>query len=157
MQLSSTEIVFVKDRAWGILDWNRGVRPRSDTRLWASGCGLSGGRQLSFNVGYSAADSGAGTENAFFLEGKLHKLDQVTFHIPSSDWLDPWRFSSNDDRLEMHFKPHQERSDRRSMFFHSIQRRQGYGSFSGSVVLDDGSRLEFQDITGFAERRKTQF
>jgi hypothetical protein len=157
MQLGNTGLVFEKDKAWGILDWARGVRPRSDTRLWAAACGMSGGRQTAFSLGYSSADSGAGTENAFFLDGKLHKLDQVTFHIPSSNWLEPWRFTSSDDRLEMTFKPHQERSDRRAMFFHSIQRRQVCGSFSGAVVLDDGSRLLFENITGFAERRKTRF
>jgi hypothetical protein len=157
MQVNNTELVFVKDKAWGILDWCRGVRPRSDTRLWASACGISGGRQASFSLGYGSADSGAGTDNAFFLDGQLHKLDQVTFHIPSTDWLQPWRFTSNDERLEMVFTPHQERSDRRVMFFHSLQRRQACGSFSGSVTLDDGSRYEFANITGFAERRKTRF
>jgi hypothetical protein len=91
------------------------------------------------------------------VDGKLHKLDQVTFHIPPSDWLEPWHFTSNDDRLEMRFRPHQERSDRSTMFFHSLRRRQVYGYFSGKVVLDDGSTLEFTDITGFAERRKTRF
>jgi hypothetical protein len=157
MQFNNTEIVFVKDKAWGIFDWNRGVRPRSDIRLWASACGLSEGRQLSFSVGYSTADSGSGTENALFLDGKLHKLDQVTFHIPSLDRLEPWHFTSNDDRLEMGFKPLQERSDKSVMFFHSLRRRQVYGYFSGKAVLDDGSTLEFQDITGFAEYRKTRF
>jgi hypothetical protein len=157
MQFSSTEIVFVKDKAWGIFDWSRGVRPRADTRVWAAACGLSDGRQMSFNVGYGTADSRAGTENAFFLDGKMHKLDQVTFHIPSSDWLEPWYFTSNDDRLEMSFKPHQERSDRSTMLLHSLRRHQVYGYFSGKVVLGDGSKLEFHDITGFAERRKTRF
>jgi hypothetical protein len=57
----------------------------------------------------------------------------------------------------MIFKPHQERSDRRAMLFHSLQRRQVCGRFSGAVVLDDGSRFEFQDITGFAERRRSRF
>ncbi|AEF86255.1 conserved hypothetical protein [Treponema primitia ZAS-2] len=157
MQFGSTELVFLKDKAWGIFDWNRGVRPRGDIRLWAAACGKSGGRQIGFNVGYSSADSGPGTENAFFAEGKLHKLDQVTFHIPPTDWLEPWRFTSNDKRLEMTFTPHQERSDRNVMFFHTLTRRQVCGSFSGKVILDDGAKLEFQDITGFAERRKTRF
>jgi hypothetical protein len=157
MQLSNTELVFAKDKAWGILDWGRGLRPRSDIRLWASACGSSGDRQVGFSLAHSSADSSAGTENAFFLDGKLHKLDQVAFHIPSPNWLEPWRFTSNDKRLELIFKPHQERSDRKVMFFHSLQRRQAYGSFSGSVILDDGSQCAFQDITGFAERRKTRF
>jgi hypothetical protein len=157
MQFGTSELVFVKDKAWGIFDWTRGVRPRSDVRLWAAACGLSGGRQIGFNVGYSTADSSQGTENAFFLDGKLHKLDQVTFHIPPSDWLEPWHFTSNDDRLEMTFMPHQDRYDRNNMFFHSFRRRQICGSFSGKAVLDDGSTLEFKDIIGFSEQRKTKF
>jgi hypothetical protein len=157
MQLGGAEMAFVQDTAWGILDWGRGVRPRSDTRLWAAACGSSGGRQIGFNLGNSSADSSAGTENAFFLDGKLHKLDQAAFHIPSSNWLEPWHCVSNDNRLDLIFKPHQERSDRRAVLLQSLQRRQVCGSFSGSVVLDDGSPFEFRDITGFAERRRTRF
>jgi hypothetical protein len=155
MQFGGTELVFTKDNAWAILDWNRGVRPRLDVHYWAAACGLSGGRQVGFNIGYGAADSSLGTENAFFLDGKLHKLDQVTFHIPPADWLEPWRFTSNDKRLEMLFIPHQERIERNRMVFYSLKRRQVCGSFSGKVTLDDGRGMEFQDITGFAEQKKT--
>ena len=115
------------------------------------------GRQLSFCVGYSLADFSHGTENGFFVDGKLHKLDQVTFHIPMTDWLSPWRFTSNDNRLEMKFYPHQERQERSRLFFHSSTRRQVCGFFSGKVQLDDGSVIEFQGLTGFAERKKMRF
>jgi len=154
IQFGSTELVFTRGKAWGIFDWNRGVRPRTDLRFWASGCGLSGGRQAGFSVGYNSADPSQGTENAFFLDGKLHKLDQVTFHIPS-DRLVPWRFTSNDNRLEMTFSPHQERDDSHRLFFYYLRRRQLFGTFSGRVNLDDGSEFEFQGITGMAERRKS--
>jgi hypothetical protein len=157
MQLSGTEIVFSKGSAWGILDWNRGVRPRSDIRFWAAACGLSGERQIGFNVGYGTADSGFGTENAFFVDGKLHKLDQVTFHISPNNWLEPWRFTSNDNRLEMTFVPNQQRFEHNRVLIHSLKRRQVCGSFTGKVILDTGEELEFQDLTGIAERRKTQF
>jgi len=157
IQLSSLEIVFTRGNAWGILDWTRCVRPRSDIRYWAAACGIISGRQLSFCVGYSGTDSSLGTENGFFIDGKLHKLDQVTFHIPLSDWLSPWRFTSNDNRLEMTFLPHQERIDRRRFFFYNSTRRQIYGFFSGRVQLDDGSEIEFQNLTGFAERSKMRF
>ncbi|MDR3139665.1 MAG: DUF2804 domain-containing protein [Treponema sp.] len=157
MQFGTQELFFTRGNAWGIFDWNRGVRPRSDIRYWAAGCGLSGGRQVGFSVGYSTADSGQGTENAFFLEGKLHKLDQVTFQISPANWLSPWHFTSNDNRLEMVFTPNQERVEQNSFIFHSLKCRQLCGLFSGRVVLDDLSVLEFQNITGFAEWRKTQF
>jgi len=157
IQFGSTEIIFTRGNAWGILDWNRCARPKADIRYWAAACGLSEGRQLSFCIGYSWADFSLGTENGFFVDGKLHKLDQVTFHIPLSNWLSPWRFTSNDNRLEMVFYPHQERIDRYGLFFYSFARRQVCGFFSGKVQLDDGSFLEFQNLTGLAERNKMRY
>ena len=110
---------------------------------------------MGFSVGYNSADSSMGTDNAFFLDGKLQKLDQVTFHIPSGRNA-PWRFTSNDNRLEMTFTPHQERDENHQMFFYSLKRRQLFGSFSGKVILDNGSEFEFKNITGMAERRKSR-
>jgi len=157
IQFGSTEIVFTRGNAWGILDWNRCSRPKADIRYWAAACGVSEGRLLSFCAGYSQADFSQGTENAFFVDGILHKLDQVTFHIPLSNWLSPWRFTSNDNRLEMTFTPHQERLERHRLFFHNSGRRQVFGFFSGKIQLDDGSVIEFQNLTGFAERSKMQY
>ncbi|MDR0524420.1 MAG: DUF2804 domain-containing protein [Spirochaetaceae bacterium] len=160
MQFGTSEVVFTRGNAWGIFDWNRGVRPHGphgDIRYWAAACGACGVRQVGFSIGYGSADSGQGTENAFFLDGKLHKLDQVTFHISPANWLLPWHFTSNDNRLDMILKPYQEWPDQNRMLFHSLKRRQVCGFFTGKVILDDGSPLEFQNINGFAERRKTRF
>jgi len=157
IQFGSTEIIFTKGNAWGIFDWSRGVRPKADIRYWAAASGVIDNRRLSFCAGYSWADFSQGTENGFFINGRLHKLDQVTFHIPMSNWLSPWRFTSNDNRLEMTFNPHQERIERRRLLFHNSTRRQVFGFFSGKVQLDDGSVVEFQNLTGFAERCKTRF
>ena len=154
IQFGTMELIFTKGNGWGIYDWNRGVRPRHDIRFWAAGCGQSGGRHAGFCVGFNSADSSKGTENAFFLDGKLHKLDQVSFHIPSGR-AEPWRFSSNDNRLEMIFSPHQERDESHQMFLYSLRRRQLFGSFSGRVILDDSSEFNFSNITGIAERRKS--
>jgi hypothetical protein len=156
MQFGTAEIYFTRDNAWGIYDWKREIRPRRDIRYWAAACGIADGRLVGFNVGYGSADSAAGTENAFFLDGVIHKLDQVTFHIPPTDWLEEWKFTSNDKRLEMTFVPNQEREERRNLFLHSVRCRQVCGTFSGRVILDDGSFFGFWNITGFAERRKTR-
>jgi hypothetical protein len=157
VQFGTSELQFTKNDAWGIFDWNRGVRPRSDVRYWAAGCGLHDGKQIAFTVGYGSADGSQGTENGFFIDGKLHKLDQVTFHINPETWLGEWRFTSSDQRLEMTFNPIMERTGRHRLFFHSLKRRQVFGHFSGKIILDDGSEMEFKDIMGFAERKKTRF
>ncbi|MDR2782621.1 MAG: DUF2804 domain-containing protein [Treponema sp.] len=153
LQLGTTGITFTKGNAWGIFDWTRGVRPKTDTRYWAAACGLVDGRQISMSIGYDSADSEHGTGNAFFVGGKLHKLNHVTFHISPSSWLAPWRFTSNDNRMEMTFTPEIDWEDSNRMFFYTIKRRQFYGSFCGKVILDDKSVVNFK-LTGFAERRK---
>jgi hypothetical protein len=157
IQFGNAEIVFTGGNAWGIFDWNRGIRPRADVRYWAASCGSGNGRLVGFSIGHGLEDSSACTENAFFVDGRLHKLDQVTFHIPPINWLSPWHFTSNDNRLEMDFTPQQERTDRRQVLVYSTSRRQVYGTFSGKAILDDGAALDFHHITGFAERTKTRF
>ncbi|MDR1105570.1 MAG: DUF2804 domain-containing protein, partial [Treponema sp.] len=157
IQFGTSELIFTKGNAWAIFDWNRGVRPRTDLHYWASASGMCGGRQAAFSIGYGSADSSQGTENAFFVDGKLHKLDQVTFHISPSNWMLPWRFTSNDNRLEMIFTPHQQRVERNRALFYYQKRRQLCGFFSGRVILDDGSAMEFSSLTGFAERSRTFF
>jgi hypothetical protein len=157
MQFGTTEIYFTRDNAWAVYDWRREARPKRDIRYWAAACGMASGKLVGFNVGYGSSDSSAGTENAFFVDGVVHKLDQVTFHIPPGDWLDTWKFTSSDKRLEMTFIPSQERKEKRSVLFYSTKYRQVYGTFSGRAILDDGSPLSFWNITGFAERRKTRF
>ena len=157
IQHGATEIYCTRDNAWAIYDWKREARPKRDIRFWAAACGFADGRLAGFSFGYSLADASTGTENAFFLDGIIHKLDQVTFHIPPADWLDVWKFTSSDKRLEMTFSPFQERTEHRRLFFHSVKCRQVCGTFSGRVILDDGSSLAFWNITGFAERRKTRF
>jgi len=157
IQHGTTEIVFSRGKSWGIYDWNRGVRPRADIRYWASACGASGEHLIGFSIGYGFAETQVCTENAFFIDGKLHKLDQVTFNIPPVDWLAPWRFTSNDNRLEMTFTPIQQRIERNRLLMYSDTRRQVCGVFSGKAILDDGAPVEFSNITGFAERHKTRF
>jgi hypothetical protein len=156
MQLGTTEIAFTKGNAWGIFDWARGIRPRSDTRYWATATGISNGKLVSINVGFDSADSDQRTENAFFVDGKLHKLDQVTFHISPTNWLLPWHFTSNDSQLEMTFAPDMEWEEHNRMFLYFAKYRQLYGSFCGKALLADGSALDF-NLTGFVERRRTRF
>jgi len=157
IQFGSTQIIFSAGNAWGIFDWSRGVRPRADIRYWAASCGSSNGRLVGFNIGHGLMSSPICTENAFFVDGIVHKLNQVTFHIPPANWLSLWHFISNDNRLEMVFSPQQMRIDRRQMLYHTATRRQVYGSFSGKVILDDGAEMDFHKITGFAEWCRMRF
>ena len=89
-----------------------------------------------------------------FLDGTAHKLDRVEFHLPAgAPDTAPWRFSSNDGRFELDFTPLVDRADKVSLLSLFVtDQHQVFGRFSGTVVLDDGTRLEIRDLTGFAEK-----
>lgn len=145
--------VFAPASAFGILDWGRGVWTYDNTWYWGSASGLHEGRPFGFNIGHGFGDTGAASENMVFLDGRAHKLDQVTFHLPQGTFDGaPWRFTSHDGRFEMTFEPIVDRASATDVFglIRSIQ-HQTFGRYSGDVVLDDGTRLEVRDLLGFAE------
>lgn len=140
--------------AFGILDWGRGVWTYDNTWYWGSASGLHDGRPFGFNIGHGFGDTSAASENMVFLDGRAHKLDQVTFHLPEGTFDGaPWRFTSNDGRFEMTFEPIIDRASASDVFglVRSIQ-HQTFGRYSGHVILDDGTRLEVRDLLGFAEQ-----
>jgi len=152
----NTELIFRKNRSWGISLWNKTAPVISDTHYWAAGCGLYGGRLISFSLGNGTADCGSGTENAFFINGIIHKLELVSFHTILKNGALPTKFTSSDLRLDMNFYPIQEYKKLSSNIIQSKKTREAFGFFSGSVILDDGSSLNFERITGLVEIRESR-
>jgi hypothetical protein len=142
---------FSSDSAFGTLDWGRGVWTYQNTWYWGGGAGYVGGKRFGFNIGYGFGANDRATENAFFLDGKIHKLDQVTFNMNRNDYLAPSKFTSNDGRFEMDFVPILDRAAKGSIIAIKTDQHQVFGRFTGTVGLDDGTKLEVKDILGFAE------
>ena len=109
-----------------------------------------------WNDGYGFGDTSAATENALIYNGRLHKLDHVTFEIPmkdrKEDYLSPWRFTSSDGRFEMQFRPVLDRAACTDFKLLKSDQHQVFGTFTGTAVLDDGSALSVRDFFGFAEK-----
>ena len=92
-----------------------------------------------------------------FVDGKAHKLDQVTFNIPKDakgkdDYLKPWTFTSNDKRFEMNFTPIIDRKAKTDIGIICSDQHQVFGKFNGTMILDDGSAVVLKDFVGFAEK-----
>lgn len=147
---------FRPESSFGVLDWGRGVWTYKNTWYWGSASGLCDGVDFGFNIGYGFGDTSAATENMLFYAGKAHKLSQVTFHIPmkdgTEDYLQPWKFTSDDGRFEMDFAPVLDRASNTDFKILGSDQHQVFGRFSGTAVLDDGTRLEIRDLMGFAEK-----
>lgn len=152
IQWGNRTLKFSDSDSFGVLDWGRGVWTYANTWYWGSASGLVGGHRFGFNIGYGFGDTTAATENMLFYNGRAHKLDQIEFHIPPDDFLKPWRFSSNDGRLELDFVPIIDRHSNTDVLLIKSWQHQVFGRFSGVVLLDNGEKLQLQNFLGFAEK-----
>ena len=137
---------------FGTLDWGRGVWTYDNTWYWGSGNADVGGNAFGFNIGYGFGNTKAATENVLFYNGKAHKLDDVTFHIPGRGYMDPWTFSSSDGRFEMAFVPVLDRAAKLDFKLLVSDQHQVFGRMSGRAILDDGTPIEIRDVLCFAEK-----
>lgn len=149
--------VLQPERDLAVLDWGRGVWTYNNTWYWASASGYLDGVAFGFNLGYGFSDRSPATENLLLYDGKAHKLEQVEFHFDRSDWLKPWRVSSNDQRLALTFRPAVDRNSQLNLLAIASEQHQVFGYFSGQAVLDDGSVLQLQDFPGFAEEVRNRW
>lgn len=151
IRFGAREIVLDPARDLGVLDWGRGVWTYDNTWYWSSASGYLDGVPFGFNLGYGFSDRTPASENLLLYAGVAHKLDQVRFEFDRTDWLKPWRFTSNDQRLELAFRPAVDRNSLANFGLIRSEQHQVFGYFSGTAVLDDGRVLKLADFPGFAE------
>ncbi len=139
-------------KVWGVLDWGRGRWTRENTWYWGSASGTVGSHSFGFNLGYGFSDRTPASENALFYDGKLHKLSEIEFHIPSDSFVKPWTITSSDNRLNLDFVPVVDRYSNTDFKIIKSLQHQVFGHFSGTAILDDGTVLEIKNLSGFAEK-----
>lgn len=148
--------------SFGLLDWGRGVWTYENTWYWSAMHGEVNGKVLGFNLGYGFGDTSAASENMLFYDGKAHKLDKVSFHIPGEsdgnpDYLRTWAFSSSDYRLDLIFTPILDRKAYTSAGIVLSDQHQVFGWFDGEVILDDGTKIAVNHMLGFAEKVRNKW
>lgn len=142
----------------GSLDWGRGVWEYSSFWQWASASGfLADGRTLGLNLGGGFGDTSQATENAFILDGVLHKIDQVNIDYDPEDYLRIWHFEDNQGRLSLDFEPMKERVATTRLGIIDSEVHQIFGRYQGYVITDAGSRVEVEGLIGFAEDHKARW
>ena len=143
---------------FGQLDWGRGVWPYRSHWLWASANGRAAdGRIIGLNLGAGFGDLHRGTENALFIDGRLHKLGAVTFDCDSRDYTRPWRLRDDAGRLDVTLTVSAERVDGSNVGVLRSEVHQCFGRYAGHVVSDTGERLLLTDLPGFAEEHHARW
>jgi len=142
----------------GSLDWGRGVWEYQSFWNWASASGfLLDGRNLGLNLGLGFGDLSAATENAFILENRIHKLDQVKFDYDAGDRMQPWHFTDNQGRLDLTFTPFKDRFAKTDLGIITSEVHQMFGRYNGHVTTEKGDVILVNDLIGFAEEHHARW
>ncbi len=152
MKYDDVIYTFKPETDFGTLDWGRGVWTYDNTWFWGSGNCDVDGHAFGFNIGYGFGNTKAATENVLFYDGKVHKLDDIEFHLPENGYTDPWKFTSSDGRFEMDFDPVLDRAANLDFKVIVSYQHQVFGKMSGKAILDDGTVIEIKDVMCFAEK-----
>jgi hypothetical protein len=146
------------DECLGSLDWGRGVWEYQSFWNWASASGfLPTGETLGLNMGMGFGDLSAATENAFILNNRIHKLDQIKFDYVSGDYMQPWRFTDNQGRLDLTFTPFKDRLAQTNLGIITSEVHQMFGRYDGQVTTDEGKVIPVKDLIGFAEEHQAKW
>ena len=142
----------------GSLDWGRGVWEYSSFWNWASASSfLLDRRTVGLNLGCGFGDLSAATENCLILGGRIHKLDQVKFAYDARDYMQPWKFTDSEGRLDLVLVPFKERIARTALGIIQSEVHQMFGRYSGRVIADDGETIQLDGLIGFAEEHHAKW
>lgn len=150
-------------KAFGVLDWGRGVWTYSNTWLWGSASGLArvegqaGQVSFGFNIGHGFGDTSAASENMVFVDGKAHKIGRLAIELDDGDYLKPWKVRSEDGRLDLVLEPLLDRAAETDILIIASIQHQVFGKWRGSVLLGDGRRIEVESLLGFCEKVRNRW
>lgn len=135
--------------AWAVLDHGRGRWPYDIRWNWAAGYGVVDGRAIGLQFGGQWTDGTGSTENALFVDGRLHKIsEELRFHVPN-DLHGPWRITG--ERADLVLQPFHLKVTRSNLGVVSSSTDQAFGTWSGWVLDDHGTKVAVDGAVGFAE------
>lgn len=141
------------DTASAVMDWGRGAWPETATWRWAAASGTIDGAPIAFNLGEGFGDPTAATENLVVHDDIAHKLGSLVWTFDPDDPMADWRFDAPDGRARLTLHPEAPEEGGLDLGPRMRSRlRKAYGTFSGTLVLDDGRTVTLDGVRGFAEQ-----
>lgn len=141
--------------AWAVLDHGRGRWPYDIRWNWGAGSGRSeraGGRVIGLQVGAKWTAGTGVSENAFFVDGRMHKIygeTQWEYSVEGERWREPWRVTGGG--LDATFEPFHNKRTRTDLLVLQGHTDQCFGHWSGSFTTADGETIDFDGLIGWAE------
>jgi len=145
--------------AWGVLDVGRGRWPYRSVWNWGGGAGRAAdGAVVGLQLGAKWTEGTGFTENGIFVDGRLSKIgDELEWAYEWDRPMRPWRIRHPDGSLDITLTPAYDRHSRVNAVVLANEVHQVFGTWTGHVTSDDGTRHHVDGIVGFAEESRSRW
>ena len=134
-----------------LMDWTCGYMRRKTCWNWAaSAATLPDSRSFGLNLSCGVNETSF-TENAFWIDGAMTKVDTVNYIFDAHDLMKPWLITSFDKKVDLAFHPEASRGEKINTGFVASRFTQLIGMFEGTLTTDSGEMIRIKDCPGFAE------
>jgi uncharacterized protein DUF2804 len=141
--------------AWGVLDVGRGRWPADITWNWGGGAGRVGRHVVGVQIGGKWTEGTGFTENGVLVDGRLTKLGrELEWEYDFDAPMQPWRVDDPGDQLHLVLTPRFDKHTKLAGHKRGSETHQVFGTWSGEVTTDDGQRVQFTGLQGFAEEAR---
>lgn len=157
-KIDDKEYKFSKDDTFCVLDWGRVNTKYKLVWYWGNGSTYvtdADGKKhvFGFEITWGIGDESNATETCAFYDGKASKFGAVDVEVfPKPDkYMQPWHFVSEDGKFDMTMKPFYDHHADTNALVLRMHSHQVHGLWSGTVELEDGTKLEIKDMYAFCE------
>ncbi|PIE36724.1 MAG: hypothetical protein CSA54_03580 [Gammaproteobacteria bacterium] len=126
-------------------DWTGGYMRRETFWEWACFSGEVDGQRVGLNLSCGVNETSF-TENCYWLDGKLIKVDTVQFDYDRDQPDSVWQISSYDGQIDLRFTPEGYHEEKQNFLLVASNFKQFFGYFSGRV-----GELNISKQYGFVE------
>lgn len=131
-------------------DFSAGYMRRETSWRWASINHHSEDKRIGLNFAAGVNETGH-CENVVWIDGERHLMPPVQFEFSRMHQEASWRITSQDKRIDLIFKPKNQRSEKKNFWFLKSNFRQFVGYFSGYLIDGNGIKHELEEVMGFTE------
>ncbi len=132
-------------QAYAHHDWTGGFLRAETTWKWACFSGDINGLDVGLNISCGVNETSY-TENCFWINGKMTKVDFVQFKFDRKDLKGQWVISSSDGLINLIFTPKGYNLQKKNLIVTKSNFKQIIGTFDGQV-----GDLSVNDMYGFVE------
>ncbi|MCU9950000.1 DUF2804 domain-containing protein [Pseudomonas sp. PDM13] len=131
-------------------DWSAGYMRPETFWNWACLSGEAQGQRVGVNLSCGVNETSF-TENCFWIDGELIKVDCVRFAFDRDRPLEQWLITSNDGQVELRFTGTGLHKERLNLGFIASNFKQIFGRFDGVLRPHGRAPVSIDGLWGFVE------